>query len=193
VQKPRDERELRARDGAVKIVETLCRRLSDYAYRTRSHMPGRLDFTDFTDALRKVETFVSNRPDWTLDIMAGTPLKLWEAVQEELLPPRERPLKGNTLDPPDDDEALPYWLLDAAHRCRAVECLPECPAYDAGCRIRADEVAGDTLRQREAALREIADEPCRFLLLYHTEDCTKKLPRREWCMTCRARDAMKEP
>ena len=79
VEPPKDEEEKLAREEAVKHVNKLFEYLSSYAYGTRSHMPGGLDYTDFTNALRKVGKFVNARPDWTLQIMK----------EIELLPVRE--------------------------------------------------------------------------------------------------------
>lgn len=45
-----------------------------------------------------------------------------------------------------------------------------------------------------AALQDIADQPCRHLLLYDLENCDQKFPdeREKWCMPCRARTALEK-
>ena len=44
-----------------------------------------------------------------------------------------------------------------------------------------------------AAITDIAEQPCRKLLLYELKTCSDELPDREkWCMPCRARQALAE-
>jgi len=69
VEEPKDEKEKRARKEALDFVNNLFSYLSGYAYDTRSHMPGNLDYTEFTNALNKVGKFCNARPDWTLQIL----------------------------------------------------------------------------------------------------------------------------
>jgi len=49
VLKPKDKTEKLARKEAVRFIRNLCNELDGYAYSTRSHMPGGMDFTDFSD------------------------------------------------------------------------------------------------------------------------------------------------
>jgi hypothetical protein len=69
VEEPKDDDEKLARQEALDFVNKLFEHLSGYAYGTRSHMPGGMDYTEFTNALRKVGKFVNARPDWTLSIL----------------------------------------------------------------------------------------------------------------------------
>ena len=69
VKKPVDEEEKLARQEALNHVNKFFEYLSGYAYGTRSHMPGGMDFTNFTKALNKVRKFCNARPDWTLEIL----------------------------------------------------------------------------------------------------------------------------
>lgn len=67
VKPARGQREIDNRKAAVNLVERFLSRLADYAYDTRSYMPGGLDYTDFDNALGMVRTFCQERPDWTLE------------------------------------------------------------------------------------------------------------------------------
>jgi hypothetical protein len=75
VEKPKDEEEKLARREAVEHINKIFSYLSGYAYGTRSHMPGGLDYTDFTNALQKVRKFCNIRPDWMLQIMKDIELE----------------------------------------------------------------------------------------------------------------------
>ena len=79
VKPPRDEAEKMARELALKFIEQLEISLYNYAYSTRTFMPGGSDFTNFTDGLNMIRKFCMERPDWTLDILMNafeaTPIK----------------------------------------------------------------------------------------------------------------------
>jgi len=82
VKPPKDEQEKHARETAVKFITDLGSALDGYAYTTRTYMPGRIDSTDFSNALGMVRRFCEARPDWTLAI-----LQKLRVVQEA--PPKE--------------------------------------------------------------------------------------------------------
>ena len=69
VKKPSSVDEKLAQEEAVNHINKLCQTLNDYAYSTRSYMPAELDYTEFSNALYKVEKFCNARPDWTLEIL----------------------------------------------------------------------------------------------------------------------------
>lgn len=56
----------------------------------------------------------------------------------------------------DFEDELPEWLIKDGV-CRAVDCLPECPAYDYGCRLRAESIAGDVLRDLQRAKEQTVE------------------------------------
>jgi hypothetical protein len=72
VKPPKDDAEMIARAGARKFIESLCGGLERYAYGTRSHMPARMDYTDFVDGIRRIEEFCAERPDWALKVLMKT-------------------------------------------------------------------------------------------------------------------------
>ena len=70
-------------------------------------------------------------------------------------------------------DELPDWLIDDDHKCRAVKCFPECPAYDYACRLRADSVAGNELEAKNARLEARVKE-LEKSLWEHTCACCEK-------------------
>jgi hypothetical protein len=62
---PTNPQELLMQSGASAFIVSLMQAIGNYAYYTRSHMPGGGDYTDFTKALEQVIQFCRERPDWT--------------------------------------------------------------------------------------------------------------------------------
>lgn len=109
VLKPRDERERRARENAMRLVDSLFEGISNYAYNTRSHMPNRVDYTNFLDSLRRVGKFCHARPDWTLSIVERAIVEYGKP-----LPPDDREEQDDMALHEPHDQALIVALVKAA-------------------------------------------------------------------------------
>lgn len=70
---PKDDAEATARKAAVEYVTRFVQGFCDFAYATRSDMPGRRDFTNATDGWHYLVQFATDRPDWALEIVKDLP------------------------------------------------------------------------------------------------------------------------
>jgi len=70
IRKLKNNTEKMAREMAIDFIDRLDVAIYEYSYATRSHMPNKVDFTDFINSSNMVFNFCRARPDWTVEILA---------------------------------------------------------------------------------------------------------------------------
>ena len=99
VRPPENETEEQARENALIFMRKILDLLDDYSYNTRSHMPGGMDFTEFTGKLHDIRKWIDRRPDWNLNIVKRAfaevefPLLEWMGKDPEIAAKLAEPMK----------------------------------------------------------------------------------------------------